>query len=139
MVRIKSTVYAHKRKKAVLKEAKGQFGNRSKRYKEAIKSLIASRQYSFYDRKKKKGDFRSLWIVRLNAACRESGISYSRFVNGLKRANVSIDRKILSDLAITSPEAFGQIIETAKNAPVSKSVQKVTTKAPAKKIAKTKE
>ena len=83
MVRIKTNVYSHKRKKRILKEAKGQWGDRSKRYKEAIKSLMGARQYSYYDRKKKKGDFRSLWIVRLNAACRESGISYSRFINGL--------------------------------------------------------
>ncbi len=120
MVRIKSTVYAHKRKKRVLKEAKGQWGNRSKRYKEAIKSLIASRQYAFYDRKKKKGDFRSLWIVRLNAACRESGISYSRFIRGLKVANIALDRKVLADLAVTAPETFGQIVETAISAAVKK-------------------
>ena len=116
MVRIKTNVYSHKRKKRVLKEAKGQFGNRSKRYKEAIKSLIGSRQYSYYDRKKKKGDFRALWIVRLNAACRESGISYSRFVDGLNKANVGLDRKVLSELAISSPDVFLQIVETAKNA-----------------------
>lgn len=115
MVRIKSNVYAHQRKKRVLKEAKGQWGDRSKRYKEAIKSLIASRQYAFYDRKKKKGDFRSLWIVRLNAACRESGISYSRFIHGLKEAKVGLNRKVLADLAVTSPDVFEQIVQTAKN------------------------
>ncbi len=124
MVRIKTNVYSHKRKKRILKEAKGQWGDRSKRYKEAIKSLMGSRQYSYYDRKKKKGDFRSLWIVRLNAACREEGISYSRFINGLKNANIGLDRKILSDLAITSPDVFGQIVQTAKNAPAVKT-QKV--------------
>jgi len=116
MVRIKTNVYSHKRKKRVLKEARGQFGNRSKRYKEAIKSLIGSRQYSYYDRKKKKGDFRSLWIVRLNAACREAGISYSRFVDGLNKANVGLDRKVLSELAISAPDVFLQIVETAKKA-----------------------
>ena len=84
MVRIKTNVYSHKRKKRVLKEAKGQFGDRSKRYKEAIKSLIGSRQYAYFDRKKKKSEYRSLWIIRLNAACRESGITYSRFISGLK-------------------------------------------------------
>jgi large subunit ribosomal protein L20 len=126
MVRIKTNVYSHKRKKKVLKEARGQYGNRSKRYKEAIKSLTASRQYAFFDRRKKKGDFRSLWIVRLNAACREAGISYSRFVNGLKKANVGIDRKVLSELAISAPEVFSQIVETAKKAVA----------APAKKTAK---
>ena len=116
MVRIKSNTYAHKRKKRVLKEARGQFGNRSKRYKEAIKSLIASRQYAYFDRKKNKSNFRSLWIIRLNAACRESGIAYSRFIKGLKAANIGLDRKVLADLAVTAPEAFAQIVDAAKAA-----------------------
>jgi large subunit ribosomal protein L20 len=116
MVRIKSSVYAHKRKKRVLKEAKGQFGDRSKRYKEAIKSLIASRQYAYFDRKKKKSEYRSLWIIRLNAACRELGIAYSRFIKGLKNANIKLDRKVLADLAITEPEIFARIVEKAKKA-----------------------
>jgi large subunit ribosomal protein L20 len=114
MVRIKTNVYSHKRKKRVLKEAKGQFGDRSKRYKEAIKSLIGSRQYAYFDRKKKKGEYRSLWIIRLNAACRESGITYSRFVSGLKAAKITLDRKVLADLAVTQPEVFAQIVEQAK-------------------------
>lgn len=116
MVRIKTNVYSHKRKKRVLAEAKGQFGNRSKRYKEAAKSLTASKQYSYFDRKKNAAHFRSLWIIRLNAACREAGISYSRFINGLKNANVNLDRKMLSELAIASPDAFNQLVEVAKNA-----------------------
>ncbi len=114
MVRIKSNVYAHKRKKRVLKEAKGQFGNRSKRYKEAIKSLIASRQYAYFDRKKKKGEYRSLWIIRLNAACREAGMTYSRFISGLKAAQITLDRKVLADLAVREPEIFAQLLEKAK-------------------------
>src|SRR5208283_1683289 len=114
MVRIKSNVYSHRRKKRVLKEAKGQFGERSKRYKEAVKSLIASRQYAYFDRKKKKGEYRSLWIIRLNAACRESGISYSRFISGLKAAQIGLDRKVLADLAVREPDVFAQIIEQAK-------------------------
>ena len=114
MVRIKTNVYSHKRKKRVLKEAKGQFGDRSKRYKEAIKSLIGSRQYAYFDRKKKKSEYRSLWIVRLNAACRESGITYSRFVSGLKSAQITLDRKVLADLAVTEPEIFAQLVEKAK-------------------------
>ncbi len=136
MVRIKSNVYSHKRKKKVLKEARGQFGNRSKRYKEAIKSLLSSRQYAFYDRKKKKGDFRTLWIVRLNAACREAGVSYSRFIDGLTKANIVIDRKILSELAISNPEIFLQIVETAKKAALSapKKVQVVHVKRARNKI-----
>jgi large subunit ribosomal protein L20 len=115
MVRIKTNVYSHKRKKRVLKEAKGQFGDRSKRYKEAIKSLIGSRQYAYFDRKKKKGEYRSLWIIRLNAACRESGITYSRFISGLKSANITLDRKVLADLAVREPEVFAQILEQAKS------------------------
>jgi len=114
MVRIKTNVYSHKRKKRVMKEAKGQFGDRSKRYKEAIKSLIGSRQYAYFDRKKKKGEYRSVWIIRLNAACRESGITYSRFISGLKAANITLDRKVLADLAVTQPEIFALIVEQAK-------------------------
>lgn len=132
MVRIKSNAYAHKRKKRVLKEAKGQFGNRSKRYKEAIKSLIGSRQFSYFDRKKNAGHFRSLWIVRLNAACREAGISYSRFINGLKGENVVLDRKMLSEIAISNPEIFTQIVDIAKAAkPAPKAPAKEKTKAKA--------
>ena len=97
-----------------MKEAKGQFGDRSKRYKEAIKSLIGSRQYAYFDRKKKKGEYRSVWIIRLNAACRESGITYSRFISGLKAANITLDRKVLADLAVTQPEIFALIVEQAK-------------------------
>jgi large subunit ribosomal protein L20 len=114
MVRIKSNVYSHKRKKRVLKEARGQFGDRSKRYKEAIKSLIGSRQYAYFDRKKKKGEYRSLWIIRLNAACRESGITYSRFISGLKAAQITLDRKVLADLAVTEPVVFALLVEQAK-------------------------
>jgi large subunit ribosomal protein L20 len=114
MVRIKSNIYAHKRKKRVLKEAKGQFGDRSKRYKEAIKSLIASRQYAYFDRKKNKSNFRTLWIIRLNAACREAVINYSRFVHGLKSAQINLDRKVLADLAVREPDVFAQIVQQAK-------------------------
>ena len=97
-----------------MKEAKGQFGDRSKRYKEAIKSLIGSRQYAYFDRKKKKGEYRSLWIIRLNAACRESGITYSRFISGLKAAQITLDRKVLADLAVTEPAVFALLVEQAK-------------------------
>jgi len=129
MVRIKTNVYSHKRKKRVLKEAKGQFGDRSKRYKEAIKSLIGSRQYAYFDRKKKKSEYRSVWIIRLNAACRESGITYSRFVSGLKAANITLDHKVLADLAVTQPEVFAQIVEKAKALKPKLATKKVATKA----------
>jgi large subunit ribosomal protein L20 len=129
MVRIKTNVYSHKRKKRVLKEAKGQFGDRSKRYKEAAKSLIASRQYAYFDRKKKKSEYRSLWIIRLNAACRESGITYSRFVSGLKAANITLDRKVLAELAVTQPEIFAQIVEKAKELKPKVAVKRAAKKA----------
>lgn len=129
MVRIKTNVYSHKRKKRVLKEARGQFGDRSKRYKEAAKSLTASKQYSYFDRKKNAGAFRSLWIVRLNAACRECGISYSRFIKGLKASKIELDRKILSEMAISEPEVFLQIVEKAKAAAPLATKKKVTAKA----------
>ncbi len=119
MVRIKTNVYSHKRKKRVLKEARGQFGDRSKRYKEAAKSLTASKQYAYFDRKKNAGHFRSLWIIRINAACQEMGITYSRFIKGLSNAGIVLDRKMLSEIAISAPEAFAQIMETAKNAPAA--------------------
>ena len=136
MVRIKTNVYSHKRKKRVLKEARGQFGNRSKRYKEAAKSLTASKQYAYFDRKKNAGAFRSLWIIRINAACQEGGISYSRFINGLKNANITLDRKVLAELAVSAPDAFTQLVETAKSAkPAAKTVAKPTA---AKKAAKAK-
>ena len=129
MLRIKTNVYSHKRKKRVLKEAKGQFGDRSKRYKEAIKSLIGSRQYAYFDRKKKKGEYRSLWIVRLNAACREAGITYSRFISGLKSAKITLDRKVLADLAVTQPEIFAQLVEQAKILKPKLATKKVAKKA----------
>src|SRR5476651_1495442 len=129
MVRIKTNVYSHKRKKRVLKEAKGQFGDRSKRYKEAIKSLIGSRQYAYFDRKKKKSEYRSLWIVRLNAACRESGITYSRFISGLKAAQITLDRKVLADLAVTEQEIFAQLVEQAKKLKPKLAVKKAVKKA----------
>ena len=129
MVRIKTNVYSHKRKKRVLKEAKGQFGDRSKRYKEAIKSLIGSRQYAYFDRKKKKGEYLSLWIIRLNAACREAGITYSRFISGLKSAKIELDRKVLADLAVTQPEIFSQLVEQAKILKPKLATKKVIKKA----------
>ncbi len=129
MVRIKTNVYSHRRKKRVLKEAKGQFGDRSKRYKEAIKSLIGSRQYAYFDRKKKKGDYRNLWIIRLNAACRESGITYSRFISGLKAAQIVLDRKVMADLAVTEPEVFALLIEKAKILKPKVAVKKTVKKA----------
>ena len=114
MVRIRTAVASKKRKKRVLKQAKGQFGHRSKHFRQALKSVIRGMSYSFRDRKVKKRDFRSLWILRINAACRELGLSYSRFMAGLKTAGVQINRKMLAELAVSSPESFQALVALAK-------------------------
>lgn len=128
MVRVKSSVTAHKRKKRVLKEAKGQWGHRSKRYKEAIKSINRSRVFSYRDRKVKKREFRNVWIIRIKAACEIAGISYSRFIKGLQNAQVEINRKILADLAVNSVGAFNKLVEVAKNASPKVAAVKVSKK-----------
>ena len=115
MVRVSGAVAAQKRKKKVLKQAKGQFGHRSKRYRQAAKSVIKGLVYQYRDRKVKKREFRSLWIIRINAACKEQGISYSRFIDGLTKAKVDVNRKMIADLAIHSPESFEKLVQTAKD------------------------
>lgn len=130
MVRIKSNVATHRRKKRVLKQAKGAFGRRSKNYRQAIKTVIKGMSYEYRDRKVRKREFRSLWILRINAACRENGINYSRFIKGLSDANVELDRKVISELAIHSPEAFAELIKIAKGS--SPSDKKPAKKAKAK-------
>lgn len=114
MPRIKHSVSTHRRKKRLLKKAKGQFLDRSKRYQQARRSLARSMVYAYRDRKVKKRDFKQLWIIRINAACREGGISYSRFLKGLTTAGVAINRKMLADLAVKSPEAFSELVKVAK-------------------------
>ena len=114
MVRIKHAVSTRRSKKRVLKRAKGQFGQRSRRYQQARRSLMKSMSYAYRDRKVKKREIKNLWIIRINAACRESGIMYSRFIKGLGLANVTIDRKQLADLAVRSPEVFDQLVKLAK-------------------------
>ena len=123
MPRIKHAVSTHKRKKRLLKKAKGQFLDRSKRYQQARRSLLKSMVYAYRDRKVKKRDIRNLWILRINAACRESGISYSRFINGLTHAKVEINRKMLSELAINSPDTFRELVKVAKEAKESKAAK----------------
>lgn len=115
MVKAKTSVASRQRKKKILKQAKGQFGQRSRNYSQALRSVIKGLTYSYRDRKVKKREFRSLWIIRLNAACREEGISYSRFINGLTKAGVAINRKMLSELAIHEPAVFSELIKLAKN------------------------
>jgi len=115
MVRIKTNVASHKRKKRTLKKTKGQFGHRSKRYVQAKRSLDKGMIYAYRDRKVRKREFRRLWIIRISAACRENGIAYSRFIKGLADAKVEIDRKMMSELAISSPAAFKKLIKLATN------------------------
>ncbi len=116
MPRVTNAVYTKARRKRTLRKTKGYFGNKSKLYRYAKDALARSGQYAYKHRKRKKGDFRSLWIVRLNAAVRPSGITYSRFMAGVKAAKIAIDRKALSELAIHDNVAFGKIVEQAKAA-----------------------
>jgi len=126
MVRVRSAVTAQKRKKRVLKKAKGQFGHRSTRYRQAKRSVVKGLSYAYRDRKVKKREFKRLWIIRINAACQEGGITYSRFINGLKKASVEIDRKVLSELAVSSPAAFKKLVKVSKEANSAKSAKKVS-------------
>ena len=114
MARVKTNVVRRKRVKKVLKRAKGQWGDRSKQYLQAKRSLLHSDMYAYRDRKKRKIEFRQLWIARLNAAVRAAGMTYSRFINGLKKANVALNRKMLADLAVNDIKVFEKIIEVAK-------------------------
>ena len=114
MTRVKNSVVTKKRHKKVLKAAKGYFGSKHRLYKTAKEQLMHSGQYAFRDRKQKKRDFRKLWITRINAACRENEISYSRFIEGLSKAGVEVNRKMLSEIAINDPKAFAEIVKTAK-------------------------
>jgi|TARA_B110000495_G_scaffold180355_1_gene174376 large subunit ribosomal protein L20 len=116
MARVKRGVTSKAKHKKVLKKTKGQYGARSRLFKVAKQAAIKAGQYAYRDRKKKKGTFRSLWIVRINAAARIHDLSYSRFMNGLKSANIEIDRKILADLAVNDLDAFKVLSEKAKSA-----------------------
>lgn len=116
MPRAKRGFKARRRRNRVLKQAKGYRGGRSKLYRSAVEAVERGLQYAYRDRKVKKRDFRALWIQRINAAARALGISYSRLVGALKKANIQIDRKILAELAVTDPEGFAKVVETAKNA-----------------------
>ena len=113
MSRVKRGSIPRQRKRRVFKQTEGFFGGRKNRYREAIKSLRKSWQYSYIGRKLRKRDMRALWIQRINAACREHGTSYSRFMFGLKQANVDLDRKALADLAVHEPDTFKKLTELA--------------------------
>ena len=114
MPRVKHAVAAKKRRSRVLNAAEGQVGGRHRMFKRAKESVAKGMKYSYRDRKAKKRDFRSLWIVRINAACQEHGMKYSKFIQGLNKAKITIDRKILAELAVSDPKAFGKLVEAAK-------------------------
>lgn len=116
MARVKRGVQARRRHKKVLKAAKGYYGARSRCYKTARQAVFKAGQYAYRDRRQRKRLFRRLWIVRINAASREHGLSYSKFMNGLKKANIEVDRKVLSDIAIFDKAAFSKLADSAKSA-----------------------
>ena len=116
MARVKRSVHSKKRRRVVLERAKGHYGNRARSFKSANESVMHAGNYAFRDRRARKGDFRKLWIQRINAACRENGTSYSRFIAGLKAAGIEVDRKNLAEVAIEDPAAFGALVEVAKSA-----------------------
>jgi len=116
MARVKRAVNAHKKRRAVLEQASGYRGQRSRLYRKAKEQVTHSLVYAYRDRKKRKGDFRRLWIQRINAAARANGLTYNRFIQGLKAAGVEVDRKILADLAVHDEAAFAAIVELARAA-----------------------
>lgn len=116
MARVKRGVVAKRRHKKVLKSAKGYYGNKSRSFRAANEQVMRSGQYAFRDRRARKGEFRRLWIQRINAGCRANDLTYSRFIAGLNAAGIEVDRKILADLAVTDPAAFGRLVEAAKAA-----------------------
>ncbi len=154
MARVKNGAVTKARRKKILKEAKGYFGSKHRLFKTAKEQVMHSYVYAYRDRKQNKRNFRKLWIVRINAACRENEISYSRFINGLSKAGVTVNRKMLAEIAIDSPKAFSDLVAVAKDAlegkmpkeakasskpAAKKEVKEETKKAPAKKEAPKKE
>ncbi len=116
MARVKGATMTHKRRKKTLKLAKGYYGSKSKHFKMAKQQVMKSGNYAYIGRKQKKRDFRSLWITRINAACRAQGMNYSTFMNGLKQSGIELNRKMLSEMAIHDPASFAALVETAKKA-----------------------
>ena len=114
MARIKGAVNAHKKRRKIMKLAKGYYGSKSKQYRAAQEQVMRSLRYAYIGRKLRKRDFRSLWITRINAAARLNGMSYSTFINGLKKHNITVNRKILADLAVNDAAAFTKLVEIAK-------------------------
>lgn len=116
MARAKRAVHSKKHRQAVLEQAQGYFGNKSRSYRAANEQVMHSLQYAYRDRRARKGDFRQLWIQRINAASRAHGLSYSRLISGLRVAGVDVDRKILADLAVRDDAAFAAVVEVARSA-----------------------
>ena len=115
MARVKRGVVARRRHKKILKQAKGYYGARSRVFRVAKQAVIKAGQYAYRDRRQRKRQFRQLWIARINAGARQNGLSYSKFINGLKKAMVEIDRKVLADLAVNEKAAFAALVEKAKS------------------------
>jgi large subunit ribosomal protein L20 len=116
VARVKRAVNAHKKRRSVLEQASGYRGQRSRLYRKAKEQVLHSMTYAYRDRKKRKGDFRQLWIQRINAACRQDGMTYNRFIQGLKAAGVELDRKSLAEIAVSDPAAFTALVGVAKAA-----------------------
>jgi len=115
MVRVKRGVAKRKRKKKIIKKAKGYLAARHKKYRAAKEAILKAGVYAYRDRRVKKREFRKLWIQRINAACRQHGLTYGKFINGLKKAKIKLDRKILADLAVKHSKTFKKIVETIKS------------------------
>ncbi len=116
MARVKRSVHGRKKRRVILERAKGYYGNKSRSVRAANEQVMRSGQYAFRDRRAKKGEFRRLWIQRINAGCRLNDMSYSRFIAGLNVAGIVVDRKVMADLAVTDPAAFSRLVEAAKGA-----------------------
>jgi large subunit ribosomal protein L20 len=116
MARVKRAINGKKHRSAVLEQAQGYYGNRSRSFRSANEAVMHSLQYAYRDRRARKGDFRRLWIQRINAGARANGLSYSRLIAGLRHAEITVDRKVLADLAVTDPDAFAHLVGLAKTA-----------------------
>ena len=126
MARVKRAVNAHKKRRVILERAKGYRGQRSRLYRKAKEQVIHSRVYSYRDRRARKGDFRRLWIQRINAASRANGLTYNRFIQGLALADIQVDRRMLAEIAVTDPATFTKLVEAARKAlPADTSAPKV--------------
>ena len=140
MTRVRNGVVTKQRHKKILKEARGYFGSKHREFKSAKEQLMHAGQYAYRDRRQKKREFRKLWIVRINAACRENEISYSRFIEGLNKAGLDINRKMLSEIAINDPKAFSELVKVAKSGKVKEAkveVKETKTEVKEEKVIKT--